>query len=290
MKHFAAVILVLLLSICAKASAEDRPRITQPPQPTWPEATPRVIGDPLPAEEYGYPAAVKGYTFVSLRGMDFDWFSLPDTLMIQAVYRFFEEVYPGCRLEQLREFTLLKDAQFSIKADWIAALPEEYRDDMLFINCHALRFAHPLVESAQFDILLDYYGQSVFFTDAPFMAEDLAAFARSPVTREDALRIAMTEYTARLSESSLPVPGEEELAALRLQTKYVVYPGFSQDEYLRMWHIAFCEPQTPFDSAADPASEVFYIEINADTGEVVIQYLTSEPARKILLKLLDDEN
>ena len=226
-----------------------------------------------------------GYTFVSLRGMDFDWDSGPDAVMMQAVCRFFEEVYPGYRLEQLQEFTLLKDAQFSIKADWIAALPEEYRSS-LFPNRRALRFAHPLVESAQFDILLDYYGQSVFFTDAPFMAEDLAAYAQSPVTREAALQTAMAEYTARCSENGLPVPSQAELSALRLRMSYVVYHN---EKYSR-WQIAFCEPQTPFDSAADPASEVFYIVIDADTGEAMDQYLTPEPARDILMKLLDVEN
>ncbi|MBR6027680.1 MAG: hypothetical protein IKP40_01210 [Clostridia bacterium] len=253
-----AMILCFALPFCCFSANAERNPPTQLPAPT----VAGFEGDNVSTDRYPFPAQVEGYTFVSFAGDQSCWDLSADELIARIVCQHFEEIYPGCRLEQLRDFVYVPDNQRVTNLNFSHAAASD--TNYYFMT---RSFAHPLVSNASFTVLLSYGYCCAFFTNAPLMAEELNALENSPFSYRDALALAQQIYTAHFIENELLEPSVEELASLRVRGSYV----FNHNEDVRLWQFGFFKPQSPYEHEIDWASGVFEIQIDADTGEVMFQ-------------------
>ena len=262
-RRIALLLALILLALCAPALADLPPTLppappvqppTQPPAPPTPAPWIRPEGHPYP-----FPTEVEGYTFVSFsRDVD-TWQMDAYELAALAIRDHFPEVYPGCRTEQLRDFVILPDE--GVLSNMMFAEAAGLETMQWF---RVLTLMHPLISNARFSVLVSVPYACAFFTDAPWMADELAAYEQSPVTWDDALSAALRIYTAHFADSGLPAPSEEEIAALRIDGGYV----FSHNEDERLWELVLYEPQSPYPHE-NAATCVLDLGIDADTGEVI---------------------
>ncbi len=282
MKKLTAILLAVLALCLFAAGAMASGAPTQPPTP--PPSTPRPAWTPDPnptGPGYPFPTEVEGYTFVSFAGDEAVPFELDEfSLSAAVVRRYFEEVYPGCRLSRLEDFVVT-----TAYADrWTFA--EAAGMEMPY-NFSCIRFEHPLAAyETRFDVLVSFAYHCAFFTDAPDLAEYLEALETVPVTYEDALRIARETYLEQFAENGLPAPEPEELSSLLISVQLAIDHN-SDGSPLRIWTIDYFEPQTRYDCTMDIMNILFSLELNADTSQVYDIDWQPQSERTRLLEMLD---
>ncbi|MBR6955112.1 MAG: hypothetical protein IKH77_08785 [Clostridia bacterium] len=262
---------------------------TQPPTPppAVPESTPRSIGlDEASSERhYGFPTAVDGYTFVSFA--DDPSLSIgaygSDTLLMRVVCRYFEEVYPGCTLEQLKDFVILPvyssrlvSREFSQKA----GSEEEY-----WFN--TMQFDHPYVYGVSFDVLLSVGYDCAFFTDPdPYMADRLERYQRATVRAEDAVELAWQEFDARREAAGYPALDEADRSDYLIDVSFLV----SYNEGTTCWSVDFYEYQAPYNDVKHEGNIVFEAEFDAFTGETLYAQVFPDTLHGEFIQLVDEQS
>ena len=252
MKWPALALAALLLTACAAAAAG---------------------GETEPA--YPFPTEVEGYTFVSFRDNE----RVPaageraGSMLCSVVWEYFEQVYPDCSRDRLTDFVLTWEEDHLINLEFAARAgysPDEYWFD-------TIRFYHPLMPYASFDVLVSRKYGCAFFGDAPFMAETLAAWDSKSVGYEEALAIAGQAFSEALAEQDCAFQNQP----VNIRGDFAVI--FSEHG-LKLWEIEFTEAQTPYDRG-NHAGLVFLAQIDADTGELRYTQWTPDTVRQAFLKL-----
>ncbi len=267
---------------------ESGPLPTQPPTPppAVPESTPRSIGlDAASSERYsGFPTAVVGYTFVSFSGdpsLSKEAYG-PDTLLMRVVCRYFEEVYPGCTLEQLKDFVILPAySSRLVSRDFSqrAGSEEEY-----WFN--TMQFDHPYVYGVSFDVLLSVGYDCAFFTDPdPYMADRLERYQHASIRAEDAIELAWQEYDARREAAGYPALDEAGRSDYLISVSFLV----SYNEDTTCWSVDFYERQAPYNDEKCEGNIVFEAELDAYTGETLCAQIFPDTLHREFLQLVDEQ-
>ena len=276
---------MMILCLVPLGGWAERTAPTQPPTPPpeMPVSTPRSIGvDENAPANYDFPTAVDGYVFISFAGESpLDRYSDAEALFLWVVCRYFEEVYPGCTLEQLRDFVIQSpdyaravNRRFSERA----GSDEEYR----FLT---MSFEHPYVYGVSFDVLLSWRYQCAFFTEPDrYMADRLARYQRAPVRCGDAVETAWREFAAQREAAGYPAMNEETRPDYLISVSFLV----SYNEDTTCWAVDFYERQAPYNEERCEDNIVFEMEIDAFTGEIWCAETFHDTEYRRFLQAVDD--
>ena len=276
---------VMILCLMPLGGWAERTAPTQPPTPPpeMPASTPRSIGlDEGSSAHYDFPTAVDGYVFVSFAGETeiLNDYTDADSLMLLVVCRYFEEVYPGRTLEQLKDFAVLSpDYGWSANRRFYerAGNGKEYR-------FFAMSFKHPYVYGVSFDVLLSMGYQCAFFTEQdPYMADRLEQYQRAPIRCEDAVDLAWKEFASQQAAAGYPPMNEETRPDYLINVSFLV----SYNEETTCWTVDFYERQAPYNDEKSEGSIVFEAEFDAFTGELLYSQVFHNTQHGELQRMVD---
>ena len=287
MKRLILVCLMILCMAPMNGWAEGT-EPTQPPAPPppMPMTTPQSIG--LDESTSGYdgscPTVVNGYVFVSFAGESLmqDGVFSANTLLLRVVCRYFEEVYPGCTLEQLKDFVIIPD---NYKRSMSRRFSESVGDGREY-GFHAMRFEHPYVYGASFEVLLNLGHSCAYFTEPDsYMADRLAQYQRANIRYNDAVDLAWEEFAALQEAARDPSTDANAHSDYLISANFLV----SYNESTTYWSIIFYEQQALYNDEKIEESIVFEAEFDAYTGETVHAQLFPNTIHREFLRVIDEE-
>ena len=223
---------------------------------------------------YPFPTEVEGYAFVSFADnpqliMEADLYDISLPFLVTAEY--FETVYPGCSLLQLKDFIITDgvDTQLILDmAEQTGAVPEN-------IWFETVRFQHPFADQASFDMMLSRRYSCAFFSGAPWMAEALTRWEDKAVSYEEATAITKQAFHDHAGNTG------HDMDTLTFKGSFISVLS----ENVRLWEILVLEPQTPYDPG-NQMSNIFLVQIDADTGELRYWQWTPETQRTEFLQII----